>query len=311
VFRTHHLPALRAAGVQVQVLAVWVDSASLPEGALRAALRLIDVAHREADASQGALRIVASTDELDEALRAGAVAGILSLEGAEPLGRDPGLLRLLRRLGVRLLGPAWNRANAYVEGAGEDTGAGLTALGGRLLAEMAEAGVALDVSHLTERGALEALERFDGPALASHSNAAAVHRSSRNVSDRVLRALAERDGVCGLNVQRVFLGPGDVHQRLADHHAHLVAVGGPSLPAIGADFVAHLPPGPAEPADLGLPPDVDRSLVDLPEVGRDTFYAEVAATLEARAVARPAVDAVLSGNALRVLRRVLEAGSRP
>jgi membrane dipeptidase len=159
----HHLPALRAAGVQVQVLAVWVDSASLPEGALRAALRLIDVAHREADASQGALRIVASTDELDEALRAGAVAGILSLEGAEPLGRDPGLLRLLRRLGVRLLGPAWNRANAYVEGAAEDTGAGLTALGGRLLAEMAEAGVGLDVSHLTERGALEALERFDGP----------------------------------------------------------------------------------------------------------------------------------------------------
>ena len=305
VFRSRHLPDLAAAGVRVQVLAVWVPSQVVPEGALREALRLIDAAHREADASDGALRIVGSAAELDEALGAGAVAGVLSVEGAEPLGRDPALVRLFHRLGVRLLGPTWNRTNAFAEGAAEDTGAGLTPLGVRLLAELEDAGVALDVSHLTERGALEALERFGGPVLASHSNAAAVYPSSRNVSDDVLGALVERDGVCGLNVQRVFLGPGETVDRMADHHAHLLAVGGASLPAVGADFVAHLPDGPPEPPELGLPPDADRSLSALPEADRATVYADLAAALAARGVDPPAVTAVEHGNALRLLRQVL------
>src|SRR5262249_28656467 len=83
VFRRLHLPELHQAGIQVQVLALWVETAFVPEGAQRRALRMIDAAYREEQESEGALRIVRSRDELREALDAGAVAGILSLEGAE------------------------------------------------------------------------------------------------------------------------------------------------------------------------------------------------------------------------------------
>ncbi len=162
VFRRRHLPALAAAGVRVQLLAAYVPTQHVTDLALRSALRLIEAAYRDAEESDGALAIVTDAASLDAALDAGAVAGILTLEGAEPLGREPELVRLFGRLGVRSIGLTWNRANDFADGTTEDRGAGITPAGRRLLHEMAEAGIALDLSHLTERGASDALEARAG-----------------------------------------------------------------------------------------------------------------------------------------------------
>ena len=175
VFRRRHLPALAAAGVRVQLLAVYCPTQHATDLALRHALRLIEAAHRDADESDGALAIVTDARQLDAALDAGAIAGILTLEGAEPLGREPELVRLFGRLGVRSIGLTWNRANDFADGATEDRGAGITPAGRRLLGEMAAAGIALDLSHLTERGATTRSSTPPGHVFASHSNAAAVH----------------------------------------------------------------------------------------------------------------------------------------
>jgi membrane dipeptidase len=304
VFRRRHLPALSAVGVRVQLLAVYIPTQHATDLALRSALRLIEAAHRDADESEGALVIVTDARQLDAALDAGAIAGILTLEGAEPLGREPELVRLFGRLGVRSVGLTWNRANDFADGTTEDRGVGITPAGHRLLAEMAEAGIALDLSHLTERGAIDALERAPGHVFASHSNAAAVHPTVRNVSDDVLRGVAERGGVCGLNLLPMILGPGDVGPQAAAHHDHLVAIGGERLPAIGADFVAFLPHGPSEPHHLQLPDAPDVALSSVPEPPRETAYADVRAAVAERSGDDQA-DALMSGNALTFLRRAL------
>ena len=304
VFRRLHLPALAAAGVRVQLLAVYCPTQHVTDLALRHALRLIDAAYRDADESDGALAIVTSTRELNGALDGGAIAGILTLEGAEPLGREPELVRLFARLGVRSVGLTWNRANDFADGATEDRGAGITPAGRRLLDEMAASGVALDLSHLTERGAADALEHAPGHVFASHSNAAAVHPTLRNVSDDVLRGIAGRDGVCGLNLLPVLLGPEPVGPQAAVHHDHLVAVGGRALPAVGADFVAFLPHGPPEPHHLQPPEAPDVTLASAPEPPRETAYADVRAAVAASS-GDAAADALLAGNALAFLRRAL------
>src|SRR5262249_39955552 len=74
--RRHRLPVLAEAGVRVQVLAIFVESPFVPDGALRRALQQIETALREEEESDGALRLVRSSADLDEALAAGAVAGI-------------------------------------------------------------------------------------------------------------------------------------------------------------------------------------------------------------------------------------------
>jgi membrane dipeptidase len=299
VMRRLHLPALRAAGVGVQVLAIFTPTALIGDGALRHALRHVDAALREENESGGELRLVADAAGLDAAIGDGAVAGILSLEGVEPLGREPSLLAPLRRLGLRLAGLTWNRANDFADGAVEDRGAGLTPLGMRLLDEMAALGIAVDLSHLTRRAAADCLERAPGAVLASHSNASALHRTVRNIDDDQLRAIGERGGVVGVNAQRAFLGSGAPATLAAAHARHIAAVAGDAVPAVGADLVAFLPDAFPEAPTLGLPADVDRSLQALPEAPRETFHLDLAGELGDRA------PAVLEENALRFLRRLL------
>src|SRR4051794_25049597 len=78
VLRDRHLPLLRAARIRVQVLALFVETAFVPEGALRRTLRLVEVAEREAEESDGALRLVRTRAELAAALADDAVAGVLA-----------------------------------------------------------------------------------------------------------------------------------------------------------------------------------------------------------------------------------------
>jgi microsomal dipeptidase-like Zn-dependent dipeptidase len=170
---------------------------------------------------------------------------------------------------------------------------------------MAAVGMALDLAHLPAATALDAVESYAGPVLASHANAHAIYANPRNAGDELLAALGEHGGVCGLNALPVFLGPGDAHERLVAHHAHLTVVGGPGLPAIGADLLAMLPRGLSEAPELGLPPGSDRSLFDLAEPRRDRLYHELGAALAAAGRPPDEVAATLGGNALRVLRAAL------
>jgi membrane dipeptidase len=304
VVAARHLEPLRQAGVRVQVLAAWTDPALPQEAALPVALRTLEAAHREAEASDGAFRVATTAAELDAGLEAGALVGVLALEGAEPLGADPELLPTFHRLGVRMVGPTWNRANAFADGAAEPRAAGLTAAGRGLVQLLGELGMALDLAHLSRRACSEALELATGPVLASHANADAVYASARNLPDDVLAEVGRRDGVVGLNFVPVFVGDGPSAERLADHHAHLARVAGPHAPACGADFIGFLPPAP-QPPESRLPPGVDPALARRPEPPRETAYADLAAELRRRGVEEPAVDAVLGGNALRFLRRLL------
>jgi membrane dipeptidase len=299
VMRSDHLPALRAAGVRVQVLAIFTPSALVDEGALRNALRHADAARREEEESGGAFRLVDDLAGLEAALRDDAVAGILSLEGAEPLGREPSLLGPLRRLGVRLAGLTWNRANAFADGATEDRGAGVTALGERLLDEMAALGVAVDLSHLTRRAAAGVIGRAPGPVLASHSNAAALHPTVRNLDDDLLRGVGERGGVVGVNAVRSFLGAGEPAEVAARHARHIAEVAGTAVPAVGADLLGFMPERYPEAPGTGLPTDADGSLKDLPEASREAFHPDLGRHLGGLG------PAVLEENALAFLRRLL------
>lgn len=304
-FRERHLDPLRRAGVRVQVIAVWIDPYAPPEGALRTTLRAIAAAHRVAESSEGGLRLVTTAAELDAALADGALAGVLALEGVDGLGRDPELIDVLVRLGVRMVGLTWNAANAFADGAGETRDGGLTAAGKTLVARLGEMGIPLDLSHLSRRGCADALEATIGPVLASHCLTDAVHASTRNLRDDVITEIGRRDGVIGLNFLPVFAGPGEVMSRVADHHEHLVSIGGPGLPACGADFVGFLPPLPEEDLGAWLPPDADLALGAAPEPPREEAYATLADELRRRGRDEAHVDAVLGGNALRFLRRTL------
>lgn len=124
-----------------------------------------------------------------------------------------------------------------------DTKNGLTPVGQEFVVHMEEIGMIPDVSHLSDAGFYDVLKVTKGPFAASHSNARAVCPCVRNLTDEMIRLLAERGGVMGLNFCADFLiqkpagepNPGTIAD-VAAHARHIVNVGGCECLGLGSDF---------------------------------------------------------------------------
>jgi membrane dipeptidase len=138
----------------------------------------------------------------------GAPVGLVMLmEGAEGV-RSPAELEEWYARGLRLIGPAW--AGTRFCGGTREPGP-LTEEGYALLEGMAEFGFILDLSHMDEKAALQALDSYPGAIVASHANALALLKgstSNRHLSDRVLRGLLDRNGMTGIVAYNRFLQAG-------------------------------------------------------------------------------------------------------
>ncbi len=132
---------------------------------------------------------------------------VVLMEGAEGV-RQPAELEDWYHRGVRIIGPAW--AGTRFCGGTREPG-GLTKDGYALLERMAEYRFTLDLSHMDEKAALQALDAYSGAIVATHANALALltdSGSNRHLSDRVIQGLIERDGVIGIIPSNGFLRPG-------------------------------------------------------------------------------------------------------
>jgi membrane dipeptidase len=143
----------------------------------------------------------------EEAQHGNPVGLLILMEGAEGV-REPGEVEQWWERGVRIIGPAW-AGNPYCGGTKEP--GPLTPLGYELLERMGEFGFGLDLSHMDEKAALQALDFYPGQVLATHSNAGSLLagvETNRHLSNQVIQALMERDGVIGVHLFNEFLKPG-------------------------------------------------------------------------------------------------------
>jgi membrane dipeptidase len=216
----------------------------------------IELYHRLVDDHPDQFRLIGSVSMLEETLGAqqqagsdesGYPVGLLPLmEGADGI-LSPDELAEWWEMGVRLIGPAW--AGTRYCGGTKEPGP-LTREGRDLLAAMSEVGFILDLSHMDELAALEALDRYPGAIVATHANCLALlpeHEFNRHLSDRLIRGLMERDGIIGVVPFNTFLKDGWLigkSQReevsleaLVDHIDHICQLAGDaSHVGIGTDF---------------------------------------------------------------------------
>jgi membrane dipeptidase len=196
--------------------------------------------------------------------------------------------------GLRIIGPAWS-ATRY--SGGTRAPGPLTDLGRELLEVMASFRMVLDLSHMAPEACYEALDRYEGPLFASHSNPLKFRsdRPDRNLSDRIIELIADRDGVVGIIPYNLFLvndwrlgDPKDAATMdtviaAIDHVCQIT--GSARHVGIGSDFDGGFG---SEAAPLGF-----ETVADLWEIGP---------ALAARGYAPGDVSAILSGNVLRILR---------
>jgi membrane dipeptidase len=232
VLSTRWAPRLHRAGVNVQVLPVYVHRCFLPEMALRRTLQLIEAFHSDLEEDDSQMVAVTGFSEIQAALAAGKIAAILGLEGTEGLGDDLELIRILHRLGVRIVSLTWNDRTAFADGTDEqDTESRLTRLGREAVHEMNGLGI------LAERCFFDVLDITDQTVIASHSNARQIYNHPRNLTDDQIRALAGNGGVMGLLLHPIMIDPQNpTLSRCVDHIAYIADLVGIDHVGIGSDL---------------------------------------------------------------------------
>jgi membrane dipeptidase len=161
---------------------------------------ITDLGMRQADlAHQSAVMVIRTVADIDDAHRSGRVGLVFGLEAATPIENEIDRLDVLYGLGIRQIGIAYSDANSLGSGLNEATDGGLTAFGRRAVTRMNKLGLAIDVSHSSDRTALDVCRQSDRPVFLTHAGARAVWDTARMKPDDVLRAVAETGGVIGMS----------------------------------------------------------------------------------------------------------------
>ncbi len=162
---------------------------------------------------EGRVRLLKSSNDLEHHLQLWQLDRkpglVMLMEGADPIVQVRDLPRWWQR-GLRMIGLTFGDTKYGVGVAGGSSmikRGGLTPDGLALLESMSELGFIWDISHLAEEGIWQGLDLRFPRVCVSHANAQALTPTNRHLSDDVIRAVAERDGVMGLVLYNGFLEP--------------------------------------------------------------------------------------------------------
>lgn len=227
---------LQKGQIKVQCFAIFLEPDIPSDQKFHAALEQIDYFYQEVLGRNPDMVHLKDWADFDR-LKIGQIGAMLTLEGVDAIGNDLMKLRTLYQLGVRSVGLTWNNANLAADGAGEPRGGGLTLFGKEIVGFNNEHEVLTDVSHLSDKGIWEVIELAKYP-IASHSNARALCRHPRNLTDDQAIAMFKKGGLIHVVYHPPFVKEsGKVTiPDLVKHIDHLCTLGGVKQIGLGSDF---------------------------------------------------------------------------
>lgn len=200
----------------------------------------------QTDKNNGRVTPVLNYSDLSNCINGNSLGAILTVENLGFIGDDLSRLDYLKSVGVRMASLVWNFENAlaypnlkFRDGMplfSEREGRGLTKLGAEAAEKLGALKIILDISHLSDGGAEQLLKGRKIPIVASHSNAQAVCGVCRNLSDGLIKKIADCGGVVGVNFCVDFIGGDGGREMLLKHIRHIISVGGEGVIALGSDF---------------------------------------------------------------------------
>lgn len=188
-----------------------------------------------------------SFDDAAAAEKLNKIACFITVEGGECIECAEDISKM-RRVGVRVLGPVWDRENRIA------SERGLTPFGKEIILKMNELGIYTDVSHMKDRAFYDVCSLSEKPVFATHSNSRAVCAAGRNLTDAQIGEIIRRGGFIGINLYPLFLS-GNVNADIDDilrHVEHILSLGGENNLGLGCDFdgIDFMPEGISGAGDL-------------------------------------------------------------
>lgn len=278
----------RKGKIGLQFFAAFIESEYKPFSAAARGLAHLETALKFIDAHAGQVFPVKTREDLKGLPKTDSLGLLLHVEGGEILGESLFMLDLIFRLGVRSIGLTWNQRNAIADGIGEPDGrGGLSRFGVKVIEQMNHKGMVIDVSHINQAGFWDVLDRSRHPVIASHSCAYSLCHHPRNLNDRQLKALAQANGVVGVNFCEDFLsetGKAGIDD-VVRHICYIADLAGVETVGFGSDFDG-IPSAPAGLEDAAKYPLLVEKLL-------------------AGGFNREEIEKICHGNFIRVLSNVL------
>ncbi|MFH0792441.1 MAG: dipeptidase [bacterium] len=242
--RQTNLQRMKAGGLGLQVFSVWVDVEEYKgNDAVRRTFDMIAALREQCEKHPDQLVMCSTAADVDRARAEGKLAALIGIEGGISIDNDPRLLTVYRALGTRYMTLTWRGDLdwagssqpvrdggpwAVADDHGEDadttatraaaanhppTGKGLNELGRQIVKRCNELGILVDLSHVSDQTFYDALAVSTKPVIISHSCCRALSDHPRNVTDDLLRALANNGGVMGINFYSEYVDAQSIYKR--------------------------------------------------------------------------------------------------
>lgn len=186
------------------------------------------------------IALAKSYSDIIENERKNKLSAILSIEEGGAINGNIENLHRIYDKGVRLITLCWNYENelGYPHNMHENKDLGLKSLGFETVERMNELGMIIDVSHLNDGGFYDVARISKKPFIASHSNSRTITNHTRNLSDDMIKVLANSGGITGINFCKFFLGDMYISKidDIINHIKHIVNIGGIDVVSMGTDF---------------------------------------------------------------------------
>jgi membrane dipeptidase len=211
-----------------------------------------DAAYWHSRQRLGGIRICLQAADYLNLRQSGEFGVVLALQDSGVLGEDLSRLEVLWQFGLRVAQLTYNTRNSIGDGCKERADGGLSNMGRKVLSNLNEKGVIVDLSHCGERTTLEAIELSRSPVAITHSFCRSLYNHPRGKSDDVLKALQRNQGYFGVVAIPSFLENSDAAtlDDFVAHVRHAADMLGPNHVGIGTDYGWITPDAPEELIDL-------------------------------------------------------------
>jgi membrane dipeptidase len=196
-----NLESAQKGNLGAEFFSIWVEPTLYKGQYARRTLVLIDGVKQQVAKHSDKMMFVTSPEGIELAHREHKIAALMGIEGGHSIEDSLALLRQYYALGVRYMTLTWSNSTSWADSSGDiddasvpHTKEGLSEFGKDVVYEMNRLGMMVDISHVSDRTFYRTLIITRAPVIASHSAARALTDAPRNMTDDMLRAVANSGG---------------------------------------------------------------------------------------------------------------------
>lgn len=200
------LATAQEGGLDAEFFAAWVEPREWRGRYAERTRALIRSVHEQVRKSPQDLRLCTAADTVEDAAKHRKFAMCIGIEGGHSIEANLNILDEFYALGARYMTLTWSNNNEWADSSGDtESHGGLTPFGRTVIQHMNQLGMIVDVSHVSDKTFWNVIDTSTAPIIASHSSCRALTAAPRNLTDEMMKVIADKGGTVNINFYPAFI----------------------------------------------------------------------------------------------------------